>query len=118
MLNRESILTRKLPQETVAVPEWGDGATVIVRALSAPEVLAVLKRIQADAERQAFHWIVAATFNSDGARIFNDEDAEAIEQSQQFTVVERLLETILRLNPQKDVAAKNSVTPPSDSSTA
>lgn len=116
MVNRESILARKLGTEPVEVPEWG--GSVIVRALNATEYLGVVQRIKDDSARAVYHMIVACTFDANGARIFKDEDAATLEADQPYSVIERLIEPILRLNPQKDTAAGNSATPPSDSSTA
>lgn len=109
MLNRDSILSRKLPTQTVPMPEWG--GSVVVRRLTATEYLALVQRIKDDSGRAVYHWICAATFDDAGNRIFTDDDAATIEQREDYVVVERLIEAILRLNPQKEDAAKNSQTP-------
>lgn len=105
-MNRESILARKLPTETVPMPEW-DGA-VVVRRLTATEYLALVGRIKGDSGRAVYHWITAATFDETGNRMFTDDDAATIEQREDYVVIERLIEAILRLNPQKETAQGNS----------
>jgi hypothetical protein len=105
MLNRDAILNRKLPSENIPIPEW-DGS-VVVRRLTATEYLALVQRIKGDSGRAVYHWIAAATFDDAGNRIFQDDDAAKIESTEDYVVVERLIEAILKLNPQKDVAAKN-----------
>lgn len=104
MITRDSILNRKLPQETVEVPEW-DGS-VVVRSLTAGEYLKLVQRMKDDTDRAVYHWIAAATFDEEGNRLFSDEDVPALE-GQPYSVTERLLSVIMRLNPQKDAAAGN-----------
>lgn len=105
MLNRESILARKLKTKTVPVPEWN--GQVVVRALSAPEYLDLVAKLKDDTGRAVYWWIVRATFDETGKRIFADEDVATLEVDQPYTVIERLIEEVLKLNPQKEVAAKN-----------
>ncbi len=105
MISRDLILSRTLPTETVVMPEWS--GSVVVRRLTATEYLALVQRIKADSDRAVFHWICAATFDESGSRVFTDDDAVTIEKREDFVVVERLIEAILRLNPQKEAAAKN-----------
>lgn len=105
MLTREAILQRRLPTETVPMPEWG--GSVVLRRLTATEYLALVQRIKGDSGRAVYHWIAAATFDEAGNRIFTDDDAATIEQREDYVVVERLIEAILKLNPQKETAAGN-----------
>jgi len=104
MISRDTIINLKLPEEVVEVPEWG--GKVLIRALTAGQYLSLVKRMQADTERAIYHWIVVSCLDENGNRLFTDDDV-AIAERQPFSITERLIAAIMRLNPQKDEAAKN-----------
>jgi hypothetical protein len=111
MIDREAILRIKRPQRTVDIPDWNGSVTV--RAITAGEYLALVQKMKDDKDHAVFLWIIAAACNDDGSPLFKDDDLTFLE-GQPYKVIEALLEPILELNPQKDVAAKNLKTLPQD----
>lgn len=108
-ITREQILrSRKLPSEVVPCPELGDGATLIVRRLSAREFMALSAKVKAQPDLAYAHWIVATVIDEQGAPVFNDDDAAALGE-QDTTLVERLVSAAMKLNVNgKGDPAKNS----------
>jgi hypothetical protein len=106
VLNRESILAaRKLPTETVDVPEWG--GTACVKTLTAAEFMALTAKTKADPERTYAHWIIATVVDEQGQPVFKPEDVAAIGE-QPISAIERLADAAQRLNMgRKGDAAKN-----------
>jgi len=75
---REKILSIKLKQEVVIIPEWGD-VEVTVRELSAGELEQVNKvyKDQGPVASQA-QALVFAVLDEDGTQVFKQEDAELL----------------------------------------
>ena len=77
MLTREGILWAKdLPTQAVPVPEWGEGAVVNVRTLSAIEAES-LKGID-DSGNFLGRFAVLVMCDDKGERLFTDEDADEV----------------------------------------
>lgn len=106
MLTREQILNVKdLKTESVLVPEWGDGAVLKVRTLTAAEFLVLSGKIETDKDRAYAHWIVASVVDDEGKCILTEDDVTALAEKS-FPVIQRILEAAQKLNL-KDGPAKN-----------
>src|SRR3954468_15256349 len=104
MLTREQILqTNDLPSETVAVPEWGDGAEVHVRTMSGTErdgfeqEIIEARKTGAELVNIRARLAVKTVCDSNGTRLFTDEDVEALGKKS-GRVLDRIFDAAQRLN--------------------
>src|SRR5262245_1394379 len=90
ILTREQILQRRpIVTEVVPAPELGEGATLKVRRLAARDFMALSEKAKAQPELAYVHWIVACVIDDAGAKVFTDDDAQAISELD-ITLIERL----------------------------
>ncbi len=100
-MTRDQILARKPRVETLDVPEWE--TTLHLHALTAPERM---EWANGNEKRQAAGhpmlrnmtaMLIASARDETGTRIFQDEDAESLEQ-QEGAMLERIYAVVARLN--------------------
>jgi len=102
LLNKMAILDAPdLKRETVAVPEWGDGAEVIVQEMTALDRDKLRQEQLAVADGNplnlAARVLVRCLIAPDGSRLFVDEEAEALGRKS-TAVLDRLFDVARRLN--------------------
>lgn len=125
VLNRESLLAASadVPSQTVPVPEWG--GAVIVRGMSAKELLAFQKtlekpggkagEIDIDQESLAVKILIYCLFDADGNRLLDAGD-EAVVQGMRGDVFQKLTRVAMQLNGYVSDAGNSSATPAAGSS--
>jgi hypothetical protein len=105
-LSRDDFLKHTdLPREKVAIPEWGDGAVVLVRALSGAErdefeaSTVVLRGRQEgrDFANLRAKLVAKTVIGADGERLFTDSDAAAIGELS-AGVISRIYDVAVRLS--------------------
>lgn len=115
ILNKGDIMNAPdLRRETVAVPEWGEGAEVIVQEMTALDRDRFRKTMYdengdlVDVNLTA-RILVRCIVDEEGNRIFTDDEAESLGKKSQ-NVLQRLLKVAEGLNGagQADEAIKNS----------
>lgn len=101
ILSKESILAASgLRREIVEVPEWGEGATVLVGELSAADRLKFAESIKDDANKDKVYIALALThfiINEDGNRMF-DETAADMLAAKSLHVLKRIFDKAQALN--------------------
>lgn len=109
MLTKAQILAaRPAAVESVDAPEFGEGATIGVRMLSAGELLRLSKTHKdGDAEDTAYaKWFIATACDESGKPLFDDADIEQI-NALPFTLVRRVVNAAMKLNGVAEDQAKN-----------
>lgn len=110
----------RLKTETVAVPEWGDGVTVIVSELSglARDAFHARKDMNKSvpiSESQA-DLLIATIVDESGALVFDESDIAAL-RAQSIGAIDRLVAVAVRLNGMQanavEEVVKNSEAAPS-----
>ncbi|QXE85970.1 hypothetical protein KP003_16645 [Geomonas nitrogeniifigens] len=101
VLDKASILAAQdLKREVVDVPEWGEGAQVIVGEMSALQRMEYSAAAEAE-ENKNKPWVALALvfmlINEDGERVFSVEDVDFLAKKKQ-AVLERLFSVGSRLN--------------------
>lgn len=113
----------RLKTETVDVPEWGDGVTVIVSELSglARDAFHARKDVSKSvpiSESQA-DLLIATIVDESGSLVFDESDIAAL-RTQSIVAMDRLVAVAVRLNGMQatavEEAAKNSEAAPSGAS--
>jgi hypothetical protein len=116
-LTRDQIVQRKtVATEVVPAPELGDGATLIVRRLSAREFMALTATAKAEADLAYAHWIAATVVDDQGNQVFTAEDDQGLVADLDITLVERLTDAAQRLNLSKRADDGPNPQPRSDTS--
>ncbi len=117
MLTRDQLLSKgaEMPTAEVAVPEFGDGATVRVRGLSSKQrfdwrMSAVKAGEGEPAPDPTAYLVVLGAIDADGARIFpNIQDVDNV-ADMRGDIVERIADKVMELSGLTDakaVEAKN-----------
>ncbi len=105
-LTREQILAQNdLKSETVSVPEWGDGAQVIVRTMSGTErdayEISIIqsngKDFEANRENARAKLLVQTIADETGNRLFTDEDVTELGKKS-AAALDRIYTVSSRLN--------------------
>lgn len=111
-LSRDQILAKQddLPAADVPVPEWGDGATIRVRGLTAQARfdwgIARDKAMAGEAAPEPTSYLIAlAAVDDAGNPLFQGQDADAI-ASLRSDITERLAGKILELSGIGEAAAE------------
>ncbi|MHA7342503.1 hypothetical protein [Burkholderia pseudomallei] len=122
--NKGAILgAAHLKTESVDVPEWGDGVSVIVSEMSglARDAFYAKKEAKKDmpiSESQAA-LLVATVVDESGAPVLDEADIESL-RAQSTTALDRIVAVAVRINGLQanaaDDAAKNSAAAPSGDS--
>ncbi|CAJ4959334.1 Uncharacterised protein [Burkholderia pseudomallei] len=122
--NKGAILgTAHLKTESVDVPEWGEGVSVIVSEMSglARDAFYAKKEAKKDmpiSESQAA-LLVATVVDESGAPVLDEADVESL-RAQSTTALDRIVAVAVRINGLQanaaDDAAKNSAAAPSGDS--
>jgi hypothetical protein len=101
VLDKKTIIAAKdLKRETVEVPEWGDGAQIIIGELSAGDRLKFGHAVTAEENQgklfvsNALTWFI---INEDGSRMFDESDAEDL-AGKSMDVLTRLFHVAEKLN--------------------
>ena len=102
MLNREQILgAEDLRRIEVAVPEWGDGATVWIQTMTSAARDALQSSFVNGKEVAMTNWrarlVVCCLVDANGRRLFDDADADAF-GAKNAEVILRLFEAAQKLN--------------------
>ena len=106
-LTREQFLTAcDIRSEVVAVPEMGEGATVIVRGVSARDWMKLREAVKADPDHAYVHYLVATVVDDQGKPLFTPADAEAL-ADKSIAVIDRLSAAAQRVNEGGGTASKN-----------
>jgi hypothetical protein len=96
---------------TVPVPEWGDGAEVIIQEMSALDRDRLSAEVRTgdavDSVNFAARTLVRCLVNAAGERLFSDEDAPALGEKA-ASVVERLFKRTQELNKLASDAEKEA----------
>ncbi|WP_455275133.1 hypothetical protein [Ralstonia thomasii] len=104
-----------LKTETVDIPEWGDGVSVIVTELSGVARDAYVARQGGSEKRtisqQQAELLIAAVVDESGAPLFDESDIEML-RAQKAEVIDRIAAVVVRINglgaTAVEDAAKNS----------
>ena len=111
ILSKDSILTAQdLKREVVEVPEWGEGAAVLVGELSAAGRLKFAESIKEEGNRDKTYIALAVThfiINEDGGRMFDDDSADAL-AGKSLQVLKRIFDKAQALNLVEDAAMSDT----------
>ena len=110
MLSREDILNADdLPVREVETPEWGEGASVFVRTLSAAEREAMTDFNKGDDGKEKGNFlgrfVAVVACDDKGLRLFEDGDAEALAEKGPDALI-RIMEAAQEHNGMTESAAE------------
>lgn len=101
VLDKAGILAAKdLKREEVPVPEWGEGAVVLVKQLSAMERMAFFSSTGKEENKDQHGISLALTHfivNEDGSRLFEENEA-AVLAGKSLDVLVRIFDAVKKLN--------------------
>lgn len=100
-LSKDAILAAPdLKREVVSVPEWGEGATVLVSELSALDRVEFSNCVAAEENKDRHYTALGLTWfiiNEDGTRVFDQSEAELL-AGKKIDVLLRVFEVAKKIN--------------------